>query len=87
MKLLNRLGLLLVVGGLLVVLYVTAFACRFDVFSFPVRNDTHGWLGPAMRGDSRIVDIGKIYFYEGTDFFSYRLFHPLCKGWLWVHGF
>ena len=73
--------------GILVALYLAAFLCRFDVFSDPVRDDAHGWLGPVIRGDSRVVDIGKVYYYEGTDFSAYRTFRPLCRAWLWTMGF
>lgn len=73
-------------AGVLMILYLAAFVCCFEILSCPVRNDSHGWLGPVMRGDMHSVDIGKVYYYEGTDFASYRVFQPLCKVWLLVQG-
>jgi len=68
-------------------LYVGSFACRFDLFGDAVRDNEHGWLGPAIREDSRTVDIGKVGYYEGTDFSLYRTYRPLCRVWLSVMGF
>jgi len=73
--------------GIGMVLYFAAFIYCFEIFSSPVRDDAHGWLGPLMRGDTHSVDIGKVYYYEGTDFSSYRAFRPLCRVWLLVTGF
>jgi len=67
--------------------YLGAFVWRFEILSGPVRNDSNGWLGPVIRGDSRIVDIGKVYYYKGTDISTYRTFRPVCGLWLWVMGF
>jgi len=67
-------------------LYLGAFIYRFELFSSPVRDDRHGWLGPVIRGDKHTVDIGKAYYYEGTTFSSYKMFRPLCAAWLWVNG-
>ena len=78
-----------IVSGVLVAVYLGAFVWRFDLFSAPVRNDTYdtyGWLGPARRGDTHVVDIGKVHFYEGTDYSDYRTFRPLCKVWLLLMG-
>jgi hypothetical protein len=72
--------------GLLAAAYVVAFALRFEVLSDPVRDNVHGWLGPVIRGDSAIVDIGKVYYFEGTDTSSYQMFRPLCRAWLWIMG-
>ena len=71
--------------GILAALYFAAFVSRFEVLGSPVRNDAYGWLGPAMRGGS-YIDVGKVYYYEGTDFSSYRVFRPLCFVWLRVMG-
>ncbi|PYJ62336.1 MAG: hypothetical protein DME20_08750 [Verrucomicrobia bacterium] len=71
--------------SLMSILYVSAFFWRFDVISSPVRDNDHGWLGPVIRGDKHIKDLGKVYYYEGTDFSSYRTFRPLCKIWLKAH--
>ena len=87
MKIYRPLRLLAMTCGLLVNLYFAAFICRFEIFCSPVRDEVHGWLGPLMRGDTDSVDIGKVYYYEGTDFSSYRAFRPLCKVWLRVMGF
>jgi hypothetical protein len=67
--------------------YVGSFIWRFDIFSDAVRDNQHGWLGPAIRGDSHTVNIGKVNYYEGTNYFAYRTYRPLCKVWLWVMGF
>ena len=75
-----------IVSGVLVAVYLGAFVWRFDLFSAPVRNNAHGWLGPARRGDRHVLDIGKIYFYDGTDYSDYRTFRPLCKVWLLLMG-
>jgi len=72
--------------GILAAMYLAAFITQFEVLGSPARNNTHGWLGPVLRGDSHYVDIGKVYYYEGTDYRSYQVFKPLCKTWLWVNG-
>ena len=66
-------------------LYVAAFACRFDVFSAPVRS-SGGWLGPRARGDSQAVDIGKVWQTDRPDVSLYRTYRPLCQLWLWFDG-
>jgi len=87
MKIRRRFRLLAITFGVAMVLYFTAFICRFEILSSPVRDNAHGWLGPVMRGDTHSADIGKVYYYEGTDFSSYRVFHPLCRVWLCLMGF
>ncbi|MGH8102075.1 MAG: hypothetical protein ACREIW_12310 [Chthoniobacterales bacterium] len=72
--------------GLVLAGYLAAFVWCFDVFSSPVRNDKHGWLGPLIRGDTHSIDIGKTYDYESDDLFYYHLFWPLCKIWILVSG-
>jgi len=59
---------------------------RFDVFSSPVRNDRHGWLGPLIRGDKHSVDIRKTYNYQSDDLLYYRAFWPLGKIWILMKG-
>ncbi len=86
MKIRRPFRLLTITFGVAMFLYFAAFIYRFEIFSSPVRDDAHGWLGPLMRGDTHSVDIGKIYYYEGTDFSSYRVFRPLCRVWLFGHG-
>ena len=73
--------------GLLLAIYFAAFVWCFDVFSSPVRNNTHGWLGQLIRGDAHSIDIGKTYVYDSDDLFYYRLFWPLCKIWILANGF
>jgi hypothetical protein len=73
--------------GLLFMLYVGAFIWRFELLGAPVLDDDHGWLGPARRGDTQLVDIGKVYYYEGADYSDYQVFRPLCILWLSVLGF
>jgi len=68
------------------VVYLALFFWRFDALGAPVRDDAHGWLRPHIRGDTHIKDIGKVYYYEGSDFSSYRTFRPLCRIWLKAHG-
>jgi len=72
--------------ALVILIYLGAFVRKFEIFSGPVRDDKHGWLGPVIRGDLHTVDIGKVYYYEGTSFSSYQMFRPLCATWLWVNG-
>jgi hypothetical protein len=72
--------------GVVLALYVGAFIWRFDVFSSPVRNNTHGWLEPLIRGDTHSQDIGKVYDYQSDDLSYYRAFFPLCKLWLIAQG-
>jgi len=67
-------------------IYVGCFVWRFDIFSAPVRDNEHGWLGPRIRGDSHSVDIGEVYYYEGTDFSLYDRYSPLCALWLTLQG-
>jgi hypothetical protein len=86
MKINKRFKILATTCGVLIAIYLAVFVMCFDVLSSPVRNNTHGWLGPAIRGDSHSVDIGKVYYYQGTNYYSYRVFKPLCKAWLWVNG-
>lgn len=73
--------------GTVAVVYFAAFIWSFEILSSPVRDNKHGWLGPPIRGDVHTIDIGKAYYYEGTDFSAYRRFQPLCKAWLIVMGF
>ena len=70
----------------LVALYVISFGCVFQLFSSPVRDNDHGWLGPAKRSDPQVTDIGKVLYYEGTDFTAYRFHSPLCAVWLLLNG-
>lgn len=85
MKINKPFKLLTLTSGVLIAIYLAVFVMRFDVLNNPARNTTHGWLGPVIRGDSHFVDIGKVYYYEGTDY-SYQIFKPLCKAWLWING-
>jgi hypothetical protein len=66
--------------------YCIAFVWCFEVFGSPVRDNTHGWLGPKIRGDAHVTDIGKVYYREGTDIRYYSFFFPLCKLWLFANG-
>jgi hypothetical protein len=72
--------------GSVVVIYFVSFVWCFDLFSSPVRNNRHGWLGPLIRGDTHSIDIGKTYDYESDDLFYYHLFWPLCKLWILANG-
>ena len=74
------------IAGLVLAVYLVAFVWYFDVFSSPVRNNKHGWLGPLIRGDTHSIDIGKTYDYESDDLFYYGLFWPLCKLWILANG-
>ncbi len=86
-KIRKPLRLLLASCAFLLAFYLVAFVWCFEIFSAPVRDNEHGWLGPVIRGHSHIVDIGKVYYNEDTDISLYRTFRPLCKVWLWVvHG-
>jgi hypothetical protein len=87
MKIRKQIRLLPIACGVLIVVYLVAFVWRFDILGAPVRDGNHGWLGPPIRGNSQIVDIGKVYYYEGTDGSLYRSFRPVCRVWLWVTGF
>jgi hypothetical protein len=68
-------------------LYVASFVWQFELLGMPVRNNDHGWLGPPLRRDPQVVDIGKIYYYNGTEYSSYRIFRPLARLWLRANGF
>jgi hypothetical protein len=68
-------------------IYVGAFVWQFEMLSKPVCDNQHAWLGPAIRGDTHTVDIGKINYYEGQFFTLYRRYRLLCKVWLWIMGF
>ena len=70
----------------LLALYIIAFMWCFDVFSSPVRNNRHGWLGPLMRGDTHSQDVGKVFEYQSEDLSYYRAFLPLCRLWLIAQG-
>ncbi len=77
---------LLLAGVFCVGVYLLAFCCVFELFGFPARNNERGWLGPTIRNDSRVIDIGKVNYYESDDVSLYRAFKPLCKAWLFVNG-
>jgi hypothetical protein len=66
--------------------YIGCFVWRFDIFSAPVRENAHGWMGPEIRGVSHTMDIGGVYYYEGTDFSLYQSYRPLCEAWLVIQG-
>ena len=87
MRIRRPLRLLSMACGVLLACYLAAFVWRFEIFSAPVRDNEHGWLGPVIRGNSHSVDIGKVYYYEGKDISLYRIFRPLCEAWLLVMGF
>ena len=87
MKIRRPFRFIVITIGVAMVLYLGAFMCRFEVFSSPVRDNAQGWLGPRMRGDCHSVDIGKVYYYEGTDFSSYLAFRPLYSLWLLAMGY
>ena len=68
-------------------LYLLAFAVRFDVLGYPVRDDRHGWIGPRVRGDTRCEDIGKVWYRQGDDIAEYEgIFRPLCRFWIFANG-
>jgi hypothetical protein len=72
---------------ILVGVYVGVFAVRFEIFDAPVRNNRHGWLGPRVRGDSRCLDIGKVWYREDDDISDYNgVFRPLCRFWVFANG-
>ena len=50
----------------LVTAYLAALLWRFEILSDTVRDREPGWLGPVIRCETRIADIGKVYYYEGT---------------------
>jgi hypothetical protein len=58
-KWIRRLKPIVLAVSLGLVIYVAAFVWNFEMLSNPVRDNKHGWLGPATRGDSHVVDIGK----------------------------
>jgi hypothetical protein len=62
-------------------LYVVGFLYCFDVGSAPVRS-SDGWLGPLLRGDTEVRDIGKVWYADRPDASMYRTYRPLC--WLWL---
>ena len=53
-----------IVVALPLLLYLLAFAWRFEIFGCPVRDEMHGWLGPRVRGDVHCIDIGKVWYRE-----------------------
>lgn len=77
----------IIVAGASLAAYVFCFAATFELLSSPVRDDAHGWLGPVLRRDPHVTDIGKVYYYESSDVTAYRVFKPLCRAWLFVNGF
>jgi len=80
------LRLLCIFCGSSFALYAIGFIWCFDIFSSPVRDDQHGWLGPVIRGDTHAHDIGKSYFRDDADISYYKAFFPLCKLWLVAQG-
>jgi hypothetical protein len=67
-------------------LYLISFGCVFQLVGAPVRTNQGNWLGPAKRFHSTTTDIGKVYYYEGTDLGAYHFYRPLCVVWLWLDG-
>ena len=82
---LRPVALVCIVGS---ALYASAFVWQFELLGLPVRDNEHGWLGPPLRREPHVTDIGKIYYYESDDVSSYRgVFRPLCRVWIWMNGF
>jgi hypothetical protein len=77
----------LALGMVAVVLYLASFVLFFELTGSPVRNNERGWLGPPIRGHSYLVDIGKVWYYEGNQYSLYNTYRPLCHIWLYINGF
>jgi hypothetical protein len=75
----------LIILGVLAI-YVGSFVWQFEILGAPARNNERGWLGPAIRGDALFVDIGSVYYYEGTELSLYGWYRPLCGLWLAIQG-
>jgi hypothetical protein len=67
---------------MLMMWFVGAFVWEFELLGLPVRNNTHGWLGPTLRNNACVEDIGKVNYWTCGDI---RVFtrHRL-GGWAWL---
>jgi len=57
-------------------IYLGSFYYFVDVFSSPVRTSNH-WVGPGVRGDTSVVDTGKVWHPDTPDSL-YNRYRPLC---------
>jgi hypothetical protein len=54
--------------GVGVVIYqITSFIVAFQMLGLPVRDDTHGWLGPTPGRTGCVIDIGKVNYWNCPD--------------------
>ena len=67
-------------------LYGSSFVFLFDLLGQPVHSNDFGWLGPAPRDTTSLVDIGEVYDYENSDLSLFRFYRPLCRLWLTLNG-
>jgi len=76
--------------GLAIVGYWTAvFVATFQLLGAPVRDRTHGWLGPTPR-DPRyhhcLIDIGKVNDWTCPDITPFQRHRIGCLLWLRLNG-
>jgi len=77
-------GLIAIVAA--IGLHLGFFCYRFDVFSDPVFGRDRGWLGPYIRGNRDTVDVGKVGYYESTDYALYDFYSGPCRAWIFLNG-
>jgi hypothetical protein len=67
------------------------FFNTFNVFGLPVRDDSHGWLGPTPWAEEAtptcVVDIGKVNYWRCSDVTVFRRHRLGCALWVLLNGF
>lgn len=77
-----------VAGGLgwasviLIVWLVAGFVREFELLGLPVRDNTHGWLGPTPRSRVCVEDIGKVNCWTCNDIAVFTRHRLGC--WVWL---
>ena len=84
----SRVGVAVACLAATVVLYqVSMFLVIFEVLGPPVRDNTHGWLGPTPRQTGCVEDMGKMNYWNCPDVSVFQHHQLGCRVWLWANGF
>jgi hypothetical protein len=67
-----------------IALYLAAFFLSFEILSPPVRTPDR-WLGPRLRFDSTVVDIGNVWHTDEPNHL-YMVYRPPCALWSAANG-
>jgi len=74
------------VGLSIVVYWAIAFVATFQLFGDPVRDRTHGWLGPTPRDQHCLIDIGKVREWSCPEITPFQRHRLGCLVWLRLNG-